>query len=164
MSLYVQAWAKRRILGQLQGEMLSLRNRSRKQTKMRATKRVGARGGRRAVGCEPLLSSLTLARRLGRVSSSLCVFSGWVQELEAVENLRCGWENTQETGITGIKLCSYQLGTAREQGACPLAESGVTFGCVLTPTQQQRDGYLPSPELTLCSITCCLFIPWPGDR
>lgn len=123
---------------------------------MRATKRVGARGGRRVVGCEPLLSSR-------RVSASLCVFSGWVQELEAVENLCCGWrEHSGDREISGFKLCSYQLGTAREQGACSLAESGITFGCVRTPTQ--RDGYLPSPELTLCSITCCLFIPWPGDR
>lgn len=93
---------------------------------------MGARGGRRVVGCEPLLSERTetgLAGRSGRVSSTLCVFSGWVQELEAVENLRCGCrEHSGDREISGIKLCSYQLGTAREQGVCPLAEPGVMFG------------------------------------
>lgn len=51
-----------------------------------------------------------------------------MQEVEAVENLCCGWrEHSGDREIAGIKPYSYQLGTVREQGACPLAEPGVIF-------------------------------------
>lgn len=37
-----------------------------------------------------------------------------------MENLLCGWrEHSGDREISGIKLCSYQLGTAREQGRVP---------------------------------------------